>query len=228
MLGGGGTYDAVIWKTLVWPQTGEQRPRTILIDTSATIEDRLAHEKAAYAAKHISRAGGVALCVPRPLPCADSVAKMIRRCDGVWFTGGKIGAIAHRYRGTSVPTQLRQLLMQNGLVGGTSAGAVALCQRTWNQKSNAHLGWGLDIIPNVLLSVHAGPSRRAMLSRVAVDLGTHKLALEDGEYVVVSLGNAKPRPREALRSVTEALREGVRAQLRKKPRPTEMHATTCG
>jgi cyanophycinase-like exopeptidase len=217
VIGGGGRYDARMWTTLVWANpdlTGG--PRRLLIDTSATIEDHLAHEKAQAVARKLAVAGGTSVILPRPLPSATCAANMLAQCDGVWFTGGFIGAIAHRYRHSLMQTQLRRLLMRGGLIGGTSAGAVALCQTTWNQKSKTRIGKGLGLIPDLILSVHANSKRRDHLLKLQSPIGTMKLALTEGEYVVLPVaGPITSGTWDAeMRRLLSALQDGVRDELR--------------
>ena len=190
ILGGGGKYSDRLWRTLATgtgtgPTSGHSRH--IFIDTSATLDDNLAHSKASSTARRIVALGGSVSCIPRPLPPAATVALHLDRVDGVWFTGGTIGAISHRYSGTAVEDKLCELIARGGVVGGTSAGAVALCECTWNQHSVHQTARGLRLVPGLLLCIHATEMRRSRLCKLPVPVGHHKLSLDTGAFVVLPL-----------------------------------------
>ena len=182
VLCGGGTFNSTLYTDLIGTIPDASR-ESVLVDTSAVLHDSIALRRSNRIVRELNLAGCKAICIPRPLPSPHETAALIidRKIRAIWFTGGTIGLISHRYRKTAVNTALHGLLENGGWVGGTSAGAVDLCARTWNQQSRScQYGTGLGLAPNLLLAVHANrKNRRARLERLCIPSGEPGACTDD-------------------------------------------------
>jgi cyanophycinase len=95
----------------------------------------------------------------RTVADSDTFVEPIKKAGGVWFDGGMPEQIINSYAGTKTDQEFRNVLNRGGVLGGTSAGAVALgniftnsLQRDFN---NLTTGEGFGILRGVTFNVHA-------------------------------------------------------------------------
>jgi cyanophycinase len=104
----------------------------------------------------------------RKVADSDSFVEPIKKAGGVWFGGGMPEQIIDAYAGTKAEREFRNVLERNGVLGGTSAGAVALGNLFTNSLqgdlSNLTTGEGFGILRGVALSPHAGVPNPAYLA----------------------------------------------------------------
>lgn len=77
----------------------------------------------------------------RAVADSDAFVEPLTRAAGVWFAGGLPEYLLDSYADTRVVVELRKVLDRGGVVGGLSAGAVALASETVNGSLGADRQW---------------------------------------------------------------------------------------
>lgn len=91
---------------------------------------------------------------------------------GVWLGGGNQAAFTALYVGTGLEARLRAVLDRGGVVGGSSAGAAALCRTMIaGGRETAVEGRGFDLLPGAVIDQHF--LRRNRLRRLLGFLDEH-------------------------------------------------------
>ena len=105
----------------------------------------------------------------RKVADSDSFVEPIKRAGGVWFDGGMPEQIIDAYGGTKADREFRNVLERGGVLGGTSAGAVALGNLFTNSLqsdfNNLTTGEGFGILRGVAIQPHIGVPRPDYLSK---------------------------------------------------------------
>src|SRR5678815_3107165 len=120
----------------------------------------------------------------------------IKRARGVWFDGGLPEAIPQSYSGTKTEQEFRNVLERDGVVGGTSAGAVVLGTIFENglrlrDAPGSAITDGFNFLRNVAIAVHVRApapagflSARPDLLRIAADEPTAWVVRGDSAEIV--------------------------------------------
>ncbi len=116
---------------------------------------------------------------------ADLIAK-IRRCGGVWISGGQQSRIAQAYAGTDVETALQELLDRGGVIGGTSAGAAIMTkQMIASGKDKPEMAIGFDLLPDGIIDQHFTERNRVERLRAAIAQNPQRFGLGIDEATAV-------------------------------------------
>ncbi len=120
-----------------------------------------------------------------------SFVKPLKNATAVWLDGGDQTRLAKAYHGTAVEKELRRLLAQGGVIGGTSAGASIMSDvMIAGGERQVHVGEGFGLLPNVVIDQHfQNRKRQKRLLRV---LASHPKCLGlgiDEETAVVVKGH---------------------------------------
>jgi cyanophycinase len=121
-----------------------------------------------------------------------SFVKPLKSATAVWLDGGDQMRLANAYNGTAVERELRTLLANGGVIGGTSAGASIMSDvMITGGNPPADAGKGFGLLPNVVIDQHfQNRKRQKRLLRV---LASHPKCLGlgiDEETAVVVKGHA--------------------------------------
>lgn len=115
----------------------------------------------------------------------DLIAK-IRRCGGVWISGGQQARIATAYAGTDVEAALRELLDRGGVIGGTSAGAAIMTkQMIASGKDKPEMATGFDLLPDCVVDQHFTQRNRVERLRAAIAQNPQRFGLGIDEATAV-------------------------------------------
>ena len=120
-----------------------------------------------------------------------SFVKPLKTATAVWLDGGDQKRLADAYHGTAVEKELRRLLAQGGVIGGTSAGASIMSDvMIAGGEQQVRVGEGFGLLPNVVIDQHfQNRKRQKRLLRV---LASHPRCLGlgiDEETAVVVKGH---------------------------------------
>ena len=98
---------------------------------------------------------GVTVLHTRDRAVADSeeFVKPLQHATGVWMLGGDAGYLLKAYRGTRVEREMRALFERGGVVGGTSAGAIAQTASIIGADGKTIVN-GLGLLRDVLVWPH--------------------------------------------------------------------------
>jgi cyanophycinase len=117
-----------------------------------------------------------------------SFVKPLKNATAVWLDGGDQTRLAKAYHNTAVEKELRRLLAQGGVIGGTSAGASIMSDVMI--AGGEQVGEGFGLLPNVVIDQHfQNRKRQKRLLRV---LASHPKCLGlgiDEETAVVVKGH---------------------------------------
>jgi cyanophycinase len=85
-----------------------------------------------------------------------SFVKPLKNATAVWLDGGDQTRLANAYHETAVERELRRLLAQGGVIGGTSAGASIMSDImiTGGNHPQPGVGKGFGLLPNVVIDQH--------------------------------------------------------------------------
>jgi cyanophycinase len=120
-----------------------------------------------------------------------SFVKPLTNATAVWLDGGDQKRLADAYHGTAVEKELRRVLAQGGVIGGTSAGASIMSDvMIAGGEQEVRIGEGFGLLPNVVIDQHfQNRKRQKRLLRV---LASHPRCLGlgiDEETAVVVKGH---------------------------------------
>lgn len=102
----------------------------------------------------------------------EDFANTLKSATAVWISGGDQRRLAERYQGTAVETEIRNVMMRGGVVGGTSAGsAIATRVMISGGQTQPQLANGLDLLPNAIIDQHF--SQRKRFERLASAVADH-------------------------------------------------------
>ncbi|WP_182867952.1 cyanophycinase [Stieleria mannarensis] len=121
----------------------------------------------------------------------DEFVQPLLTASAVWFDGGSQQRIANAYLDSRVDSELRQLLLRGGVIGGTSAGA-AIQSRVMiaGGKNEPKISTGLGFLPEAIIDQHF--LKRNRLARSLAALRQHPnligLGIDEGTALVVEGG----------------------------------------
>ncbi len=120
-----------------------------------------------------------------------SFVKPLKTATAVWLDGGDQKRLADAYHGTAVEKELRRLLAQGGVIGGTSAGASIMSDvMIAGGEQQVRVGEGFGLLPNVVIDQHFRNRKRQ--KRLLSVLASHPRCLGlgiDEETAVVVKGH---------------------------------------
>jgi cyanophycinase len=103
---------------------------------------------------------------------AEEFASTLKDATAVWMSGGDQRRLAERYQGTSVESEIRNVMHRGGVVGGTSAGsAIASRVMISGGQKQPQIANGLDLLPNSIIDQHF--SQRLRHDRLANAVASH-------------------------------------------------------
>jgi cyanophycinase len=119
----------------------------------------------------------------------------LAEATGVWLAGGGQNRLVRLYRGTEVEKLLLGVLERGGVIGGTSAGAMAMSQTMLRYDQNggteAAVGAGFGLIKQAMIDTHFKERKRH--GRLFYVLERHPnhvaLGIDEGTAIVVQ-GNS--------------------------------------
>jgi cyanophycinase len=97
------------------------------------------------------------------------VSALLRDATAVWISGGDQCRLTSIYGGTAVERELARLIRRGGVVGGTSAGASAVC--VVMMAGAGKTARGLGLIVNAIIDQHF--TNRSRLGRLLDVLHRH-------------------------------------------------------
>ncbi|TXT55404.1 MAG: putative Cyanophycinase [Candidatus Thorarchaeota archaeon] len=88
--------------------------------------------------------------------------RKVEECDAIFFVGGDQSRLTRNVRGTDLHTVFRERIQDGIIVGGTSAGAMALSEKMIAggspghalRKGEVNLSEGLGILPHLVIDTH--------------------------------------------------------------------------
>jgi len=120
-----------------------------------------------------------------------SFVKPLKTATAVWLDGGDQKRLADAYHGTAVEKELRRVLAQGGVIGGTSAGASIMSDvMIAGGEQDVRIGEGFGLLPNVVIDQHFRNRKRQ--KRLLSVLASHPRCLGlgiDEETAVVVKGH---------------------------------------
>jgi cyanophycinase len=125
----------------------------------------------------------------------------LRAAKGVFITGGRSRVVDETYHGTLVERELKALLARGGVLGGDSAGAIALgCMWLGWKANDSPFGIvteGMCTMPGVAVSPHMSddPRMAPWLDSIAVYVKAHPAVLPinvwENTFVLIRDGKAR-------------------------------------
>ena len=185
--------------------SGDRSLSVVLVPTAAARgrpDLAAAHGVDAFRARGVARGldvhTEVARIVDSPTAHDATLADLVATADVVYFPGGDPDLIPSLLRDTAAERALRSALDRGAVVGGASAGAMAMAEWTWTPAGGIP---GLGFVPGIAVFPHYEENRRrewqANLERIA-PAGIGYLGLDertgvisdDGEWRVAGEGAA--------------------------------------
>jgi cyanophycinase len=103
---------------------------------------------------------------------SEDFASTLKDATAVWMSGGDQRRLAERYQGTSVESEIRNVMHRGGVVGGTSAGsAIASRVMISGGQKQPQIANGLDLLPNSIIDQHF--TQRLRHDRLASAVASH-------------------------------------------------------
>lgn len=94
----------------------------------------------------------------RKIADSEEFVAPLRKATGIWFSGGKAGALPGPYLGTRAQREFDALLQRGGVIGGDSAGAMAMgtliVHRATSGDEHPTADRGFGFLSNVAVNVH--------------------------------------------------------------------------
>jgi cyanophycinase-like exopeptidase len=144
--------------------SGDQPLRVILVPTAAARgrpDLAAAHGVDAFRARGAARGREIRPEVARIVDAATAddagLADLVANADVVYFPGGDPDLIPALLRGTAADRALRSALRRGAVVGGASAGAMAMAEWTWTPAGGVP---GLGLVPGLAVFPHYEEERR--------------------------------------------------------------------
>jgi cyanophycinase len=120
-----------------------------------------------------------------------SFVRPLKKATAVWLDGGDQERLAKAYHGTAVEKELRRLLAEGYVIGGTSAGASIMSDvMIAGGEKPVRVGEGFGLLPNVVIDQHFRNRKRQ--KRLLQVLASHPKCLGlgiDEETAVVVKGH---------------------------------------
>jgi cyanophycinase len=128
-----------------------------------------------------------------------ALAGRVRRCDGIWMTGGDQKRLLAMIGGTLLDEAMHGALKESGAcIGGTSAGASAMCGHMLAdgkadllpEKGSVSLGAGLGFVHRVVIDQHFSERHRLarLLTIVAQNPYLLGIGIDEDTALVVERG----------------------------------------
>jgi cyanophycinase len=89
----------------------------------------------------------------RAVADSEEFVKPLRRARGIWMLGGDAGNLLRSYQGTRTEIEMKKLLERGGVVGGTSAGAIAQVSAVPSQDGHSVVR-GFGFLPGAIVWPH--------------------------------------------------------------------------
>jgi cyanophycinase len=131
----------------------------------------------------------------------EAFVKPLKDANVVFITGGRTRVVDETYRGTFVERELKALLARGGVLGGDSAGAIALGCIWLGWKTNDSpfgiVTEGMCTMPGITVSPHMRDDARMApwLDSIAVYVAAHRGVLPinvwENTFVVINHGRAE-------------------------------------
>ncbi len=154
--GGGGTVD-VIQQQLIKLAGGEQA-RLVIIPTAGLDAEPLDDDAQALVTfwkQHSVASVDVLHTLDRAKADSVEFAKPLQNATGVWLGGGRQFRLAETYLGTRVERELRALHARGGVIGGSSAGAMFLCDPMIRRGiPEVKVDTGLALLSGAIVDTH--------------------------------------------------------------------------
>lgn len=188
IVGGGKVSEAVIKRFAAL--AGGSDARLVVVPTAGTRADDPDEHEAILAEWQEKGFEFVTLLHTRDREVADSeeFLESLRDATAVWFTGGQQSRIAEAYVGTAFEKELLQLLVRDGVIGGSSAGA-AIQSRVMIASGNPvpEMKRGFDLLPGSIIDQHFRQRNRKprLLRAVADHPGLFGIGIDEDTAVSV-------------------------------------------
>jgi cyanophycinase len=187
IVGGGGFPDDIRDRFL--QLAGGKKGHLVVIPTASELEVRTKN----YFSFDYWKAQGLAsvslLHTLDPKEANDpSFVKPLKKATAVWLDGGDQALLAKAYHGTAVEKELRNLLANGGVIGGTSAGASIMSDiMIAGGERQVRVGQGFGLLPNVVIDQHFRNRQRQkrLLSVLAKNPRCLGLGIDEETAVVV-------------------------------------------
>ncbi|HEV2721665.1 MAG TPA: serine hydrolase, partial [Thermoanaerobaculia bacterium] len=158
ILAGGGVNAPEIVQRFIDVAGGPNAP-IVVIPTAAdqgrlaVTPERVAMLRARFG--EIFKTNDVAVLHTRDRTVADSeeFVKPLQRARGVWMLGGETSWLLDAYRGTRTERELKAVVARGGVVGGTSAGAIAQTSTLLSEDGKRRID-GFGLISGVFVWPH--------------------------------------------------------------------------
>ncbi len=190
IVGGGGFPDDIRDRFL--QLAGGKKGRLVVIPTASEFEVQTRNYFSFEYWKTQGLASVSLLHTLDPKEANDpSFVKPLKSATAVWLDGGDQKRLADAYHGTAVEKELRRLLAQGGVIGGTSAGASIMSDvMIAGGEQQVRVGEGFGLLPNVVIDQHFQNRKRQ--KRLLNVLASHPRCLGlgiDEETAVVVKGH---------------------------------------
>ncbi len=184
IVGGGSIPDAVRSRFL--ELAGGPKARIVLIP-AGTVSDEAAERMLAPWLDRGMASASVWQARTREQASDPRTLGLLDDATGIWLGGGNQGMFEKLYAGTALEDCLRAILDRGGAVGGSSAGAAALCKAMIAGGHQVAVeGRGFDLLPGAVIDQHF--LRRNRLRRLLGFLEEHPgligLGVDEGTALV--------------------------------------------
>jgi cyanophycinase len=187
IVGGGGFPDDI--RDRFVQLAGGKKGKLVVIPTASEKFDRL-HKFSSYEYWQEQGLASVSLLHTLDPKQANepSFLKPLTEATAAWLDGGDQTRLANAYHGTAVEKELRRLLANGGVIGGTSAGASIMSDiMITGGNPQAHVGKGFGFLPNVVIDQHFRNRKRQkrLLGVLASHPGCLGLGIDEETAVIV-------------------------------------------
>ena len=167
--GGGGTVDAIQQQLI--KLAGGEKARLVIIPTAGLDAEALDDDAQAlvnFWKQHTVAAVDVLHTLDRAKADSAAFVKPLESATGVWLGGGRQFRLAETYLGTRVERELRALHARGGVIGGSSAGAMFLCDPMIRRGiPEVKVDSGLGLLSGAIVDTHfTARNRLARLQKI--------------------------------------------------------------
>lgn len=126
----------------------------------------------------------------RKVADSEEFVAPLRNATGIWFSGGKAGAVPGPYLSTRTQRELEALLQRGGVIGGDSAGAMAIGALILHKATSGDPAGdrGFGFLTNVAVNVHVvqRSAEEELTKVVAENPGMLGIGLDANAGIVVT------------------------------------------
>ena len=179
--------------------TGRTRPVVAVLPTASVPDGELVFRRwAEMGREHFARLGAdprAVLCRTREDADDPAHVEPIDAADLIYLSGGKPDYLVAALAGSRVAAALRSAVERGAAVAGSSAGAMALAERTFGLRRSLRrpLGWSpaLGLVPGVAVIPHYDALPEPLLAAVALQAppGLLVLGIDEDTALVGRLGS---------------------------------------